>query len=106
MSTKHTRGPWAVNWAGSGKNGQLVYDEVYVYSPACGVEDVAVAAEIVDPLTGKPSVENARLISAAPDLYEALRWMVERADEGGYPDGKCLASARDALAKAHGESNE
>lgn len=45
---------------------------------------------------------NARLIAAAPELYEALRWMVQRADEAGYPDGACLAMARAALAKATG----
>ncbi|GAA0809209.1 hypothetical protein [Cupriavidus gilardii] len=44
----------------------------------------------------------ATLCAAAPELYEALQWMVQRSDEGGYPDGKCLAAARAALAKATG----
>ena len=46
---------------------------------------------------------NARLIAAAPDLLEALKWMVLRTEEGGYPDGKCLEEARAAIAKATGE---
>jgi hypothetical protein len=73
MNEQHTPGPWAVNWAGSGRDGKLVYDEVYVYAPECGVEDIAVAADIADPLTGKPSEANARLISASPEMLEALR---------------------------------
>ena len=47
---------------------------------------------------------DARLIAAAPDLLEALKWMVLRTEEGGYPDGKCLEDARAAIARATGES--
>lgn len=36
-------------------------------------------------------------------LLEALKWMVQRADEGGYPDGRCLATARAAIARATGQ---
>jgi hypothetical protein len=77
MNEQHTVGPWAVNWAGSGRDGVLVYDEVYVYAPACGVEDIAVAADIADPITGKPSYANACLIAAAPDLLANLERMVQ-----------------------------
>ena len=44
-----------------------------------------------------------RLMAAAPDLLEALKWMVLRTEEGGYPDGKCLEEARAAIANATGE---
>ena len=37
------------------------------------------------------------------DLLEALKWMVLRTEEGGYPDGKCLEEARAAIAKATGD---
>ena len=37
------------------------------------------------------------------ELLEALKWMVLRTEEGGYPDGKCLEEARAAIAKATGE---
>lgn len=112
MITKHTAGPWAVNWAGSGKNGQIVYDEVYVYAPACGVEDVAVAADIADPLTGEPSVENARLIAAAPDLLDALDETLKTllAWVGHYSDREpsdlpAVVKAIAAIAKATGEAS-
>ena len=53
---------------------------------------------------------NARLISAAPELYEALNNLVELAtkqlDQSATNEGMencdCLASARAALAKAEG----
>lgn len=38
------------------------------------------------------------------ELLEALKWMVLRTEEGGYPDGKCLEEARAAIARATGES--
>ena len=37
------------------------------------------------------------------DLLKALKWMVLRTEEGGYPDGKCLEDARAAIAKSTGE---
>lgn len=107
--SKFTKGPWAVNWAGSGRNGEFVYDEVYVYAPACGVDDVAVAADIVDPVTGKPSAENGRLIAAAPELLEALIAYTKAYDENPHlgPRGSAVDQAfgiaRAAIAKATGE---
>jgi hypothetical protein len=80
MNERHTPGPWFVNWAGSGRDGKLVYDEVYVYAPYSGVEDIAVAADIADPITGKPSYANACLIASAPDLLAALQGVLRVAD--------------------------
>ena len=37
-------------------------------------------------------------------MLKALKWMVLRTEEGGYPDGKCLEEARAAIARATGES--
>ena len=106
--SKHTPGPWFVNWAGSGKNGQFVYDECYVYAPSSGVEDVAVAADIADPLTGKPSEANARLISAAPELLAELEKMVKAflvyAPKTDGAEYNCVNTARAAIAKAEGTS--
>ena len=56
-----------------------------------------------EPAQHAPSVQNTMLLTAASALLEALKWMVLRTEEGGYPDGKCLEEARVAIAKATGE---
>lgn len=72
-----TQGPWRVNTSGVGvKGGKVELTEFYVYNPAI-VDDVAIAADIIDPTTCKPSEANARLIAACdPDTIRAL--MAER----------------------------
>ena len=101
--SKHTPGPWFVNLAGSERNWQFVYDECYVYAPGSGVDDVAVAATIADPLTGKPSEADARLISAAPELLEALEdadeWICGLLSEQS-TGGERLQAIRAAITKA------
>lgn len=70
----------------------------------CVADDI----DMIDDETGEA---NARLIAAAPDLYEALRLWVEELCEdcqseiGKTCDGKCEAvrKAKAALAKAGGE---
>lgn len=95
---KYTPGPWHINTAGSGDGkGNIVIDEIYVYAPESGADDVAVAADIADPLTGKPSEANARLIAAAPELLEALKDVMYW--DNGKPEWE---DARAAIAKAEG----
>ena len=51
-----------------------------------------------------PTADNARLIAAAPDMYEALAAMC---DVGGLDDGgDVFEKAKAALAKARGENAE
>lgn len=67
-----TPGPWSINTAGVGVNGKIVVNEIYVYNPAVA-DDVAIAADIIDPETGEPCEANARLIAACdPDTIRAL----------------------------------
>ena len=47
----------------------------------------------------------ARLISAAPDLYEALEGFVKRTRGLSSPPPECLVKAEAALAKARGETS-
>ena len=71
--SKYTPGPWAINTAGSAKAGQpFKVTEIYVYAPDTQ-DDVAICADVIDPVTQAPSEANACLIAAAPDLLEALK---------------------------------
>jgi hypothetical protein len=99
---EHTKGDWRINTAGSTKNGVFAYDEIYVYSPDCGVDDVAIAADIVDPLTGEPSIANARLISAAPNLLAALDKAIEMIRGKGGMDEEIVREMYAAWHKAKG----
>ena len=49
---------------------------------------------------------NARLIAAAPELYEALDWLCAYAEESTKPGEAYLQMARAALAKARGTSQD
>ncbi|WP_372483800.1 hypothetical protein AB9H29_12180 [Stenotrophomonas sepilia] len=74
--SKHTPGPWEVAHGGHGSPHGFVIDEYYVLNRTVA-DDVAIAADIVDPATQMPSEANARLIAAAPELLEALVNMVK-----------------------------
>ena len=88
MERKHTPGPWSVHrYDLDTDNG------IKVTTANIGRR---VIAEVQNP-------DDAALIAAAPDMYEALRMMVwryedtESMDDEDYPE---LAAARAALAKA------
>lgn len=49
-------------------------------------------------LNGPNADEDARLIAAAPDMYDALEWLADEVEEP-----EALAVIRQALAKARGE---
>jgi len=59
---KHTPGPWFAKRAGGDG-----YFEWYVGRDG---ENCSIAEDIADPMTRDPSEANARLIAAAPTLYE------------------------------------
>lgn len=66
----HTKGPWEVAHAQMRLDGRVTVPEIFVRRPG---DDVAIASDVIDPATELPSEANARLIAAAPDLYEALK---------------------------------
>lgn len=113
MSANHTPGPWVANTAGSAKAGQsFKITEIYVYAPDTQ-DDTAICADVIDPVTQKPSEANARLISAAPDLLEAAKLCLSIAESwidqeyGGerfHNAHKVLDPARAAIEKATGGS--
>ena len=119
MTTKHTSGPLSVSFGTKwpfeiliiNESGDVVYREVL---PCHSSKDKSFE-EALNCLNFKASeqeeyaainhraVADTYLRAAAPDLLEALKWMVLRTEEGGYSDGKCLEEARAAIAKATGE---
>lgn len=101
METKHTPGPWE---AIDSKHGLLVRTESPSKTKYGASRYAAIGGfESGDKDQYEEAKANARLIAAAPELFEALKWMIQRADEGGYPDGRCLKEARLAIAKATGQ---
>ncbi|HGM6719901.1 TPA: hypothetical protein ACKQC2_000721 [Stenotrophomonas maltophilia] len=101
MSSKHTPGPWEVSHGGHGSPHGFVIDEYYVLNRTVA-DDVAIAADIVDPATQMPSEANARLIAAAPEMFEALDTIggLSRALRQGGPDPMDLQGLSDALEEA------
>jgi len=94
--TKHTLGPWEVK------------DDRFIDSPSGWIADV-LSYPAYRAATGQDSEEqkaNARLIAAAPDLYEALtealRWIGKLSDWYGVGDPD-IDKWRATIKKAKGE---
>lgn len=92
MERKFTKGPWEVSPDMQWNNGAKVYEINY------GEYGEVVAESVYEK-------EDANLIAAAPDLYEALEEMVNRFVHYAetYNDIKAIAQGREALKKAKGE---
>lgn len=60
---EHTKEPWAVEHGGVNYGSGLQIDEYFITNRSV-CDDVAIASEIIDPLTSKPSEANARRIVA------------------------------------------
>ena len=74
-----------------------------------GGPDMFTLAVVISDLKEIPCVANARLIAAAPDLYDALKDFVEWSQESypyslSEPLNSILINARAALAKADGKT--
>ena len=105
----HTPGPWHVEDGFSVVGTRRTVTEYFVRRDG---QDIAIAADILDPETGEPSEANARLIAAAPSLLDALeaaeKWIVAHdEDPVSSEPGDCdcsyckmLASIRAALRAA------
>jgi len=104
MASEWTKGPWLIDYS-SGDYAAIIdhreltsdqRDIAYIngeVGDADGFADAAVARA------------NARLIAAAPDLYEAIEDIIAHYYNGG--DGYVvMQQAKAALAKARGEHND
>ena len=99
----HTPGPWLIEWnAAQGGEGHYITDSKDM------VELSRIAAVLFhDDAVGETRA-NARLIAAAPDLFEIARAIVAVCDSGKYAEMACMEgsplvdAARAAIAKAEG----
>lgn len=64
-----TEGPWEVGVASSWQGSVRVETEMYVRRPG---DNVALAAQVIDPRTEEISESTARLLAAAPDLAHTV----------------------------------
>ena len=91
---KHTKGPWEIHTAQNGRT-------IFQIGP-CAPEEYAGSAWL------DVSMENARLIAAAPDLLEALERLIKLRDDGLSNDyylfKDAIDAAREVAKKARGEA--
>lgn len=94
--SKHTPGPWAIDWNVSridvfSADAATLVATIRRSTLSAGIDDVAKA--------------NARLISASPVMLEALKEIVDAADGKGWEQLDAgFGKARAAIAKATGEA--
>ena len=104
--SEFTKGPWDVDryyWGGSIPDDCKGEWDTQNKSVMAGPDSIC----MVQGNNGKPMEANARLISAAPDMYEALRKFKEDwCNLNGHMKASTLDSIDAALSKATGESTD
>ena len=100
---KSTKGEWKIREVKEGDEDEVHFinhtDEYQIRNES-NIECIVTMG--TDWASGK-ALANAQLISAAPDLYEALRALVINEQECGIPEGQSVIRAKKALAKAEGK---
>jgi hypothetical protein len=98
--TSHTPGPWIV------ANGLQVWRDGPSATRSPRICTLRNAADPVDQLPADQMAANARLIAAAPDMYEALKTLLFNCRHGNGLEAQyqALDRAESALAKAEGRS--
>lgn len=94
----HTKGPWKFNMLGGGKGGPNQWS-VRADCPQSDLAEFAIAV-VHGKETHYEAYDNARLITAAPDMLETLKIVLEYLDKKGGDTGglRGLVSARIAIA--------
>lgn len=98
MTDKHTPGPWAVRLEGSRQQEIIVRSTVKIDDPFDGGQIEPTVADLFRGGTG--NMADARLIAAAPDLLEALEFVMTA---HGEQLDLAFQMAQDALTKARGQ---
>jgi hypothetical protein len=96
LKTQHTPKPWKALHLG-GNKWEIVAASPHVKGMAQTI------AELNGPWKPENYTANARLISAAPELLEALQYMLRNAEADGWSEMLCKP-ARTAIAKAEGRT--
>lgn len=94
--TKWTKGKWSVVPPVNG-------DEISIISGCASDIELVAIISLFDEADFEEECANAHLISAAPDLYEALERLLANLAEGDFISETRIQSARNALSKARGE---
>jgi hypothetical protein len=99
--TKHTPGPWIIEQYGH-------YEDGYCKWEVLGTDPSYIYGQILVCEGQGHELANARLIAAAPELLEALQWIVEVHLDDQLSHEKdpelWLDQAQTAIAKATGET--
>ena len=96
MSEKYTRGPWNANFTRF--SGWVV--GFHITDPKHGsLRPICEAYDKTGAMNPDEIAANARLIAAAPELLEALKWAVDNPNDDAY----WIEQARAAIANATGE---
>lgn len=91
MSAQHTPGPWVAKYSVHFKRFQIVD----VMGEVCASVSIY----------GANPDANARLVAAAPELFEALQLLLDARDEGDVASWSSVWDAAEAaIAKARGEA--
>jgi len=98
METKHTTGPWVIDWNVA---------RLDIFSSDAKVLVASLRRSALSEDIDEAARANARLIAAAPELLNALRELSDLVDlilSGDYtPDSFTTQPARAAIAKAEGK---
>ena len=92
--TEHTPGPWEVS------SGMMNMGRPNILLPH---KDIHISITFLEDESVYEAWANAHLVSAAPDMHEALKGLLKAFDEEDYYNDTLLDRARAALAKAEGE---
>ena len=99
QTTQHTPGPWAISQYRS-----PVSFRAEIYQVGGASETVAVVSDHLSHLEIDALSANAALISAAPDMLAALRYVIDWKEGSAWDADTARAMVKAAIAKAEGHA--
>ena len=101
MKPKHTPGPWGVAGQRSNKRWAVVRNDSWSDLPL--MDGWTIADVYSRKMNADEDEANARLIAAAPEMLDALKWLIEFCGLNQYDkNDPAIAKVWAALAKAEG----